>query len=45
MDKNGAEITKNISYIIQFITSARFMVSSDLVNNLSEGIQRVKCKY
>ena len=41
------EITKNISYVLQFIDSARFMVSSlsNLVNNLSEGIQRIKCKY
>ena len=27
-DKNGEEITKNISYILQFIDSARFMASS-----------------
>ena len=26
-DKNGKEITKNISYILQFIDSARFMAS------------------
>ena len=37
----------NISYILQFIDSARFMASSlsNLVNNLSEGINRTKCKY
>ena len=39
-DKNGKEITKDLSYILQFIDSARFMTSSlsDLVNSLSEGI-------
>ena len=38
IDKNGEEITKNVSYILQFIDSARFMASSlsNLVNNLSE---------
>ena len=47
IDKNGEEVTKNISYILQFIDSARFMASSlsNLVNNLSEGIHRIKCKY
>ena len=47
IDKNGEEITKNISYILQFIDSARFMASSlsNLVNNLSEGIHKIKCKY
>ena len=47
MDKNGEKNTKNISYILQFIDSARFMVSplSNLVNNLSEEIYRIKCKY
>ena len=41
------EITKNISYMLQFIDSARFMASSllNLVNNLSEGIHRSKCKF
>ena len=45
--KNGEEITKNISYILQFIDSTRFMGSSlsNLVNNLSEGIHRIKCKF
>ena len=34
------------SYILQFIDSARFLASSlsNLVNNLSEGIHRIKCK-
>ena len=47
IDKNGEEITKNISYIVQFIYSARFMASSlsNLVNNFSEEIHRIKCKY
>ena len=47
IDKNGEEITKNMTYILQFIDSARFMESSlsNLVNNLSEGIHRIKCKY
>ena len=46
IDKNGKEITKNISYILQFIDSARFMARflSNLVNNLSEGLHRIKCK-
>ena len=40
-------MTKNISNILQFIDSARFMASllSNLVNNLSEGIHKPKCKY
>ena len=46
IDKNGEEITKNISNILQFIESARFMASllSNFVNNHSEGIHRTKCK-
>ena len=28
IDKNGEEITRNISYILQFIDSARFMANS-----------------
>ena len=47
IDKNGEEITKNISYILQFIDSTRFMPKSlsNLVNNLSVGIHRIKCIY
>ena len=47
IDENGVEITKNISYILQLIDSPRFMASSlsSLVNNLSGGIHRIKCKY
>ena len=41
------KLQKDISYILQFIDSARFMASSlsNLVNNFSEGVQRIKCKY
>ena len=47
IDENGEEITKGISYILQFIDSARFMVSSlsNIVNNLSKGIHKAKCKF
>ena len=47
IDKNGEEITKNISYILEFTDDARFMASSlaNLVNNLSEEIHRIECKY
>ena len=36
-----------MSYILQHIDRARFMASSpsNLVNNLSEGIHRIKCKF
>ena len=45
--KNGEKITNNISYILQFIDSARFMLRllSNLDNNLSEGIYKFKTKY
>ena len=47
INKNREEITKNICYILQFIDSARFMASSisNFVNNLSEGIIIIKCKF
>ena len=47
IDKNEEEIIKNISYILQSTDSARFMASSvsNLVNNLPEGIHRIKCKF
>ena len=47
IDKNGEEIAKNISYILHFIDRARFMASSlsNLDNNLSKGLHRVKCKF
>ena len=40
------KVQKNISYTLQFIDGARFMASplSNLVNNLSERIQIIKCK-
>ena len=46
-DKNGNEVTKNISYILQIVESARFMASSlsNLVNNLSDRIDRIKCTF
>ena len=42
--KMGKKSQKNISYILQFIDSARFMasLSSNHVNNLSEGMKNVK---
>ena len=47
INKNREEVTKHISYILQFIDNARFMASSlsNLVNNFSERVQRMKCKY
>ena len=47
MSKNGEEITKTISYRLQFIDSARFMASSlsNLVNNLAEVTHKIKSKY
>ena len=47
IDKNGEEITKKISYIIQFIDITRFKGSSlsNLVYNFSGEIHKIKCKY
>ena len=47
INKNGEEVTKNISYISQFIDSAKFITSSllNLLNNLSERLHRTKCKF
>ena len=47
LKKDREEITKNICHILQLIGGARFTANSlsNLVNNLSEGIHRVKCKY
>ena len=44
IDKNREEI-KNMCYILPFIDSTRFMVSSlsNIVNNLSEGNHGIKC--
>ena len=40
------KLEKNISYVLRFIDGTRFIASSlsNLVNNLSEGIHRIKCK-
>ena len=40
------EITKIISYRLEFIDSARFIASllSNLVNNLARGIHKIICK-
>ena len=45
-DKDGNESVYNISYKIKFIDSTRFMGSllSNLVDNLAEGIHKIKCK-
>ena len=47
IDKNGEQVTETIFYILQFIDSARFMISSlsTLVNNLSEVMHNIKFKY
>ena len=44
MKKN---LLKTISYILQLTDSARFMTNSlsNLVNNPSEGIDKIKCKH
>ena len=41
------KLQENISCILQFIDSTRFMESSssNLFNNLSEGMQKIKCKF
>ena len=45
--KMEKKLQKNISYILQFINSERSIASSlsNLVNNLSERIYKIKCKY
>ena len=47
IDKKGNKITKIRSYRLQFIDRSRFMVSplSNLINNLAEGIHKIKFKY
>ena len=47
IEKNGEDVTKNISYIVKFIDSASFIASSlsNVINNLSEGIHKIKCKH
>ena len=46
IDKDANESVVSISYNMKFIGSTRFMASSlsNLVNNLTEGIHKVKCK-
>ena len=43
IDKNGEEIIKAISFRLQFIDSAKFMLSSlsNLIDYLSEGIHKI----
>ena len=45
--ENGEETTNTISYTLPSIDSARSMGSSlsNLVDNLAEGIHKIKCKY
>ena len=47
IDKEGNESVVTISCKIKFIDSARFMATSlsNLVDNLTEGIDKIKCKY
>ena len=47
ISKKDEEITKTISWKLKLINSARFMACSlsNLVNNLAEGIQKIKRKY
>ena len=47
IDKKGIEITKTISYRLQFIDSATIMATllSNLVNNLAEEVHTMKCKF
>ena len=41
------KLQKNITCILQFTESARFMASSlsNLINNLFEGIHKINCKF
>ena len=45
--KNGEEITKIISYKLRFIDRTGFLASplSNLVDNLAEGIHKIKWKH
>ena len=47
IDKNREEVTKIYPTYCNFFDSARFMASSwsNLANNLSEWIPKIKCKY
>ena len=46
-DENGEKVTKKLFYIFQLIDSPQFMASSlsNLINNIFEGIRRIKCKF
>ena len=46
VDKNGEQIREKLFIILQFLDVARFMASSlsNIDNNLSEGIHKIKCK-
>ena len=46
IDKDGNESVVTISYKTKFIDSARFMATSlsNLVDNLTEGVHKIKCK-
>ena len=46
IEKDSNKIVATISYKIKFIDSARFIASSlsSLVDNLVEGIHKIKCK-
>ena len=46
IDKDGNESVVTISYKIKFIGTAIFMATSlsNLVDNLTEGIHKIKCK-
>ena len=47
INKNEEKVVKKISFIFPFIDSAGFMASSlsNLINNLSEEIHRIKSKF
>ena len=46
IDKDGEKSVKTMSYKIKIFDSMRFTVTSltKVVNNLSEGIHKIKCK-
>ena len=47
IDKDGNESVATTSYKIEFIDSGKFMATSlsNLADNLTEGIHKIKCKY
>ena len=47
INKNGNEITKNISYKLNVIDSESFITSllSNIIDKLVEGIHKIKCKH